>query len=272
MLCSRRDYSPRWKGDRKSEITLWLAEKNSRYFNRTSILRSKKRRRRRRRKKRKKWRRNDKTNYKFVFNGEKTELFNRDCSLLMDEKKICVYIYTHTHTYACNSVRERRSFVTRINCRNHRSFYKISKPFFIPNITIPTASLSLSLSRIIHKLIDFLRYKSSIGTYLFPPVQHWMANSIFPPFFFFFLLFFFFPRYLALPVVNATSRSVFSNRSFHRYNNPRNGRFNLYTRCFSFQFIIGCMKRDTGHVEYVPCEWKNSSIWRDRVNFAQGDQ
>lgn len=185
MLCSRRDYSPRWKGDRKSEITLWLAEKNSRYFNRTSILRSKKRRRRRR-KKRKKWRWDDKTNYKFVFNGEKTELFNRDCSLLMDEKKICVYIYTDTHTYACNSVRERRSFVTRINCRNHRSFYKISKPFFIPNITIPTASLSFSLSRIIHKLIDFLRYKSSIGTYLFSPVQHWMANSIFPPFFFFF--------------------------------------------------------------------------------------
>lgn len=185
---------------------------------------------------------------------------------------MCIHIHTHTHTDACNSVHERRSFVTRINCRNHRSFYKISKPFFIPNITIPTASLSFSLSRIIHKLIDFLRYKSSIGTYLFPPVQHWMANSIFPPFFFFFLLFFFFPRYLALPVVNATSRSVFSNRSFHRYNNPRNGRFNLYTRCFSFQFIIGCMKRDTGHVEYVPCEWKNSSIWRDRVNFAQGDQ
>lgn len=102
------------------------------------------------------------------------------------KKDMCIHIYTHTHTYACNSVRERRSFVTRINCRNHRSFYKISKPFFIPNITIPTASLSFSLSRIIHKLIDFLRYKSSIGTYLFPPVQHWMANSIFPPFFFFF--------------------------------------------------------------------------------------
>lgn len=41
----------------------------------------------------------DKINYKFVFNGEKTELFNRDCSLLMDEKKICVYIYTYTHTH-----------------------------------------------------------------------------------------------------------------------------------------------------------------------------
>ena len=73
--------------------------------------------------------------------AKKTELLDRDCSLPMDEKKIrvCVCIY------ACNSVHERRSFVTRINCRNHRSFYKISKPFFIPNITIPTASLSLFL-------------------------------------------------------------------------------------------------------------------------------
>lgn len=103
-------------------------------------------------------------------------------------KKIYVYTYihTHTHTYACNSVRERRSFVTRINCRNHRSFYKISKPFFIPNITIPTASLSLSLSRIIHKLIDFLRYKSSIGTYLFPPRAALNGQFNFSSFLFFF--------------------------------------------------------------------------------------
>ena len=71
--------------------------------------------------------------------AKKTELLDRDCSLPMDEKKIRVCVY------ACNSVHERRSFVTRINCRNHRSFYKISKPFFIPNITIPTASLSLFL-------------------------------------------------------------------------------------------------------------------------------
>lgn len=40
-----------------------------------------------------KGRRNDKTNYRFVFNG-KTELLDRDCSLPMDEKKIRVCVYT----------------------------------------------------------------------------------------------------------------------------------------------------------------------------------
>lgn len=94
--------------------------------------------------------------------AKKTELLDRDCSLPMDEKKIRVCVY------ACNSVHERRSFVTRINCRNHRSFYKISKPFFIPNITIPTASLSLS-------------FQNNSQAYRFSQLQKQYRDLFIPP-------------------------------------------------------------------------------------------
>lgn len=128
--------------------------------------------------------------------AKKTELLDRDCSLPMDEKKIRVCVY------ACNSVHERRSFVTRINCRNHRSFYKISKPFFIPNITIPTASLSLSFSfQNNSQAYRFSQLQKQYRDLFIPPPSsiEWPIQFFLLSFFLLYSPFFFFPQYLATP-------------------------------------------------------------------------